>query len=72
MVHSDRWLLSLWQSMCNISSLYEENTGHFGCIHAGACGAHRPAQVKSGEASMNLNGTVSVGYSDDYSNSARF
>lgn len=26
------------------------------------------AQVRSGEASMNLNGTVSVGYSDDYSN----
>jgi hypothetical protein len=26
------------------------------------------AQVKAGEASMNLNGTVSVGYSDDYSN----
>lgn len=26
------------------------------------------AQVKSGEASMNMNGTMSVGYSDDYSN----
>ena len=28
------------------------------------------AQVNAGEASMNLNGTVSAGYSDDYSNVA--
>jgi hypothetical protein len=35
-----------------------------------ALAARMPAQVKSGEASMNLNGTVSVGYSDDYSNVA--
>ena len=29
-----------------------------------------PAQVKAGEASVNLNATVSVGYSDDYTNLA--
>jgi len=34
-----------------------------------ALAARALAQVKSGEATMNLNGTVSVGYSDDYSNS---
>ena len=33
-----------------------------------ALAARTSAQVKSGEASMNLNGNVSVGYSDNYSN----
>jgi len=33
-----------------------------------ALAARLLAQVKSGEASMNLSGTVSVGYTDDYSN----
>lgn len=32
--------------------------------------ARAAAQVKSGEATMNLNGTVSAGYGDDYSNVA--
>jgi hypothetical protein len=35
-----------------------------------ALAVRAPAQVKSGEASMNLNGTFSVGYGDDYSNVA--
>jgi hypothetical protein len=35
-----------------------------------ALAPHASAQVKSGEASMNLNANVSVGYGDDYSNVA--
>jgi len=35
-----------------------------------ALAALAPAQIKTGEASMNLNGTISAGYADNYSNVA--